>query len=355
MGPHVTEQLSAYMDGELAADERAQVDTHLRSCAACSTHLEELRAVEGAVRALPLDVPDGYFEAFPGRVRQRLTVGRRRSLFVPAWIGAAAAAVVLALITPRLLREPTATPTLPGAPSASRAPAGARMPVAQSPVSEAAKDSGAARRADSAARRSEAPPLRAEAPTKAPAPAPAGPAKAAEEVPPQPAAGSAVGALARKKNETDELRDPAYAGAPPADRPEPAPQTYAEAENAPAREEQKVRQDKTARAVGATRERAADAAEPEARFQFLAKRKGATAAEARALRDAWRAFARDEPTGPRADEARVRAVEAGAAAWREGRDEKDRADAEREGREYLARKDALQPDRVRAALKTLSP
>jgi hypothetical protein len=51
----------------------------------------------------------------------------------------------------------------------------------------------------------------------------------------------------------------------------------------------------------------------------------------------------------------VRAVEAGAEAWRKGRDEKDRAEAQREGREYLERSDALQPDRVRAALKTLSP
>jgi hypothetical protein len=72
------------------------------------------------------------------------------------------------------------------------------------------------------------------------------------------------------------------------------------------------------------------------------------------LRDAWRAYLRDEPAGPRADEARVRAVEAGAAAWRQGGDEKDRREAERDAREYLARKDALQPGRVRAALEALS-
>ena len=84
-------------------------------------------------------------------------------------------------------------------------------------------------------------------------------------------------------------------------------------------------------------------------------RTAGSAAEARALRDAWRAFAREEREGSRADEARVRAVEAGADAWRKGKDEKDRAEAQREGREYLARADALQPDRVRAALRTLAP
>jgi hypothetical protein len=339
MGPHVTERLSAYMDGELAEGERAEVDTHLRACPACAGHLEDLRAVEAAARALPLDVPDGYFEAFPARVRQRLASGRRRrGILVPAWIGAAAAVVVLALITPRLLREPRPAPAVPAAPL---------------PAPVAAKDSGAAKKTDGPQRANDESRLRTEAPARAPAAAPAGPPKIAEARP-QPPAAPAAGTLAREKKEADALRAQGYVAAPPAERFEPTPQSHGEAENAAGAEEQKVRQDKVPRAV-ATRERAADAAGPEARFQVLAKSKVSTVAEARAMRDAWRAFARDEPSGPRADEARVRAIEAGAEAWRKGRDDKDRAEAEREGREYLARADALQPDRVRAALQTLSP
>jgi hypothetical protein len=359
VGPHVTERLSAYMDGELAEGERAEVDSHLRACPACAGYLEDLRGVEAAARALPLDVPDGYFEAFPGRVRQRLAAGRRRrAILVPAWIGAAAAAVVLALITPRLLREPRAIPAVPGAARDAAAPALAipPEPEARPPAPDFAKDSVLARKTDSALRRSETPALQANAPAERPAAVPAAPPKLAEEVRPQPTTAPAAGALARAKKEANERRDLDYAAAPPADRFEPAPQSHTEAEDAPAREEQKARQDKTARAVGgATREGAANAAGPDARFQLLARSKVSTVAEARALRDAWRAFARDEPRGPRADEARVRAIEAGAEAWRKGRDEKDRAEAERDGREYLARADALQTDRVRSALKTLSP
>jgi hypothetical protein len=360
MGPHVTERLSAYMDGELAEGERTEVDSHLRACPACAGYLEDLRGVEAAARALPLDVPDGYFEAFPGRVRQRLAAGRRRrAILVPAWIGAAAAAVVLALITPRLLREPRAIPAVPGAARDAAAPALAipAEPAARPPAPDFAKDSGMARKTDSALRRSETPNLRANAPAEPPAAVPAAPPKLAEGIRPQPTTPpTAGGALAREKKEADERRDMDYAAAPPADRLEPAPQSHTEAEDAPAREEQKTRQDKTARAVGgATQERAANAAGPDARFQLLARSKVSTVAEARALRDAWRAFVRDEPRGPRADEARVRAIEAGAEAWRKGRDEKDRAEAERDGREYLARADALQTDRVRSALKTLSP
>jgi hypothetical protein len=117
-------------------------------------------------------------------------------------------------------------------------------------------------------------------------------------------------------------------------------------------EEPKERRDKTA--LGALQDRVPAPSGNETRYDTLLRRTASSAAAARALRNAWRAFARDEPTGPRADEARVRAIEAGAAAWREGRDEKDRADAEREGREYLARADALQPERVRAALTSLA-
>ena len=36
MGPHVTERLSAFMDGELGARERAEVDLHLRGCPSCA-------------------------------------------------------------------------------------------------------------------------------------------------------------------------------------------------------------------------------------------------------------------------------------------------------------------------------
>jgi anti-sigma factor RsiW len=47
------EDLSAWIDGELAAPRRAAVEAHLASCRACTARLEALRAVDRAVLSLP--------------------------------------------------------------------------------------------------------------------------------------------------------------------------------------------------------------------------------------------------------------------------------------------------------------
>ena len=360
MDPHVIERLSPYMDGELSPAERAQVDAHLRGCAACAGHLEELRAVEAAARALPLQVPPGYFESFPGRVRDRVAAARRqqerRRLIVPAWIGAAAAAVVLAMITPRLLREPPADVAPPAA--ASRV---AEIPIPAAPAVPAPL---------------EAPPATADqrvaqgaASTHA-RPAPPPPAKPAAKAD----NGQRQGFAERDELQSahEQLMDSEKVATPPAaaapatvppaaanDYAAPPPKLEAESGTtvagaaAPAEEAKKERRDKDAFAL---RRRTQPPPESDERFKgLLAKKPFTTAPEARAARDAWRAFVREDPAGPRADEARVWAIEAGAEAWRLGGDERDRADAERGAREYLARKDARQQERVRAVLRTLSP
>jgi anti-sigma factor RsiW len=43
MDAHLNEQLSAYLDGDLAGDELARADAHLASCEACRAELEGLR------------------------------------------------------------------------------------------------------------------------------------------------------------------------------------------------------------------------------------------------------------------------------------------------------------------------
>ena len=129
----------------------------------------------------------------------------------------------------------------------------------------------------------------------------------------------------------------------------------AEAEAVPGHDEQKARRDEPARGVSAGEGRATAETAGDARFDLLARRSASSAGEARVLRDAWRAYAREQGEGPRADEARARVVELGAEAWRRGREEGDRALAERDGREYLERPDARQPARVRDALRSLSP
>jgi anti-sigma factor RsiW len=50
---HVTENLSAYLDGLLNAAERARLEAHLRSCSGCQADLNSLRYVVTMTRSLP--------------------------------------------------------------------------------------------------------------------------------------------------------------------------------------------------------------------------------------------------------------------------------------------------------------
>jgi anti-sigma factor RsiW len=99
------EQLGAYLDGELDASPRALVDAHLRECAECGAHLVDLSAVDDAARSLPVDVPQGYFDDFAPRVRARLEKRTSARWRPPVWGWAAAAALLLGVITPLALQQ----------------------------------------------------------------------------------------------------------------------------------------------------------------------------------------------------------------------------------------------------------
>ena len=45
--------LNAYVDGELGEAERARVEAHIDACATCRDAIAELRALGGAMSALP--------------------------------------------------------------------------------------------------------------------------------------------------------------------------------------------------------------------------------------------------------------------------------------------------------------
>jgi anti-sigma factor RsiW len=47
----VLDQLSAYVDGDLPADERARIEDHLRGCDGCARFGGEFSATVGALRA----------------------------------------------------------------------------------------------------------------------------------------------------------------------------------------------------------------------------------------------------------------------------------------------------------------
>jgi hypothetical protein len=82
-------------------------------------------------------------------------------------------------------------------------------------------------------------------------------------------------------------------------------------------------------------------------WQRLAATRPRTPAEWRRLREEWREFVARDPGGAHADEARVRAIEAGREAWRGGSDPLDEAAFRADAAAYLERDDAAQKERVR--------
>jgi negative regulator of sigma E activity len=91
------ELLSAYLDGELDAGERARLDAHVPACAECSETLQGLRATLTDLGTLPEPVL-GEQESWALRsaiLRARRASTRRQRF---AWASGAAAAAVVAVV-----------------------------------------------------------------------------------------------------------------------------------------------------------------------------------------------------------------------------------------------------------------
>ena len=129
------EDLSAWIDGELAAPRRAAVEAHLASCRACTARVEALRAVDRALLALP---EPALGAGLGERLAQRLAAERSspgpvrlaarrpdRRRFAPALALPVAAAAALALF---FLLRPAGPPAGPAE----------SVPVAQAPELPAA-------------------------------------------------------------------------------------------------------------------------------------------------------------------------------------------------------------------------
>jgi hypothetical protein len=95
------EQLSAYLDGEVDAAERAQIDAHVRTCSECSATLTGLRATLADLRELPSPTPSDQ-ESWALRsalVRARKRPSRQYQRWVTAAGSVAAVAIVLLAIS----------------------------------------------------------------------------------------------------------------------------------------------------------------------------------------------------------------------------------------------------------------
>lgn len=80
MSAHVTDRLSAYLDGALPASALERVQAHLERCGMCARAYEELRALRGLLRSLPDPaVPAGLVD----RIHWRLA--RDAAAAAPGW------------------------------------------------------------------------------------------------------------------------------------------------------------------------------------------------------------------------------------------------------------------------------
>jgi anti-sigma factor RsiW len=97
MTQHATEHLSAYLDDDLDAGTRADVERHLRACAACTAELQELRRViahAGSVTSRDVPPSRDLWPAIEARLER---VAQPRRISLPIWQLAAAAALLMAL------------------------------------------------------------------------------------------------------------------------------------------------------------------------------------------------------------------------------------------------------------------
>ncbi len=344
MSGHERERLSAYLDRELPPDESAAVEAHLAACPECTAFLAELAAVDEAAASLPAEPPVGYFDTFPARVRARLEPRQAapRGRRVPAWTWAAAAALLLAVVTPLTLRQlrPASTAPLPPGPLPEPKRAeGSRQ--SEPPSTPAFRPLPRGKGVPAPAPTPAALPA---APAVAPAPVPAAapPEKAEadfarEPVPLSPAPAQAVVARdAAARAPAGNMAEEGVA-ARAGERPRVATAESPDESRAPA-----VSAGKAGLAGGVSEEGPSEDA-----FRRLEAVRPRSAAEWRGLREAWNAFAASQPDRLRADEARVRAIEAGREAWRSSGRPDDETAFRRDAAGYLERNDALQKDRVK--------
>jgi Putative zinc-finger len=376
MSVHVSDRLSAYLDGELSVVDAGDVRQHLATCDACSAELLELITVDRAVRELPVTAPEGYFDGFATRVRTRIeSSGRARGgSGLPRWTWALAAALLLAVVLPRMPWDRTASPARPAAkPPAASLPADKDARLETDSFAQARPTVGPATSppppASAREARDEQRDLRRREPGRSDVKPPtsvedqpkadvlASPGKAREqyaEPPPEGATFSTTPARVAPMQRPE-------APPPPASAPAAAAPPYTGAAPAQAAEEktQKLEAEVGLRDEAVVEEEVA-VEEPHAKRQLEKKGEDAFASldssearsleERRALREASRKLANTHPEDPQADMARVRVVTLGAEIARATAKPEDLAQLRADAAAYLARADARQKERVRALL-----
>ncbi|HET9940195.1 MAG TPA: zf-HC2 domain-containing protein [Candidatus Eisenbacteria bacterium] len=66
------EELYAYRDGELSAERRAFVETHVTACRVCRERMDEMSKLEASLRSHPDTVGDAYYERMQAQVMAKV-------------------------------------------------------------------------------------------------------------------------------------------------------------------------------------------------------------------------------------------------------------------------------------------
>jgi tetratricopeptide (TPR) repeat protein len=113
-----TDRLSEYLDDELDARERSELEAHLSQCAPCRTILDELRGVVSRAQAVTNRGPDT--DLWPGIAQRIAAMGgtRRYAFSLPQLAAAGIALMVLSGGAVWMLRQQTNAPA-PPAPQAA--------------------------------------------------------------------------------------------------------------------------------------------------------------------------------------------------------------------------------------------
>jgi len=105
MSEHVHEQLSQYLDNELAAPERAKFEAHVASCAECRREVEQLRALDHLVKSkdAPPKLAADYWDWHRQQIWKRIRAERRQPQLEPfrprfIWFRLAAVAGGVAIV-----------------------------------------------------------------------------------------------------------------------------------------------------------------------------------------------------------------------------------------------------------------
>lgn len=92
---HISRQLAAFLDGQLAQPKTRQAETHLRQCPQCRAECEQVRLGMQMVELLPaVEAPETLWSSIEAALDARQP---RQTETVPRWRWAVAATVILAL------------------------------------------------------------------------------------------------------------------------------------------------------------------------------------------------------------------------------------------------------------------